>query len=316
MDIPDYIKILSELKQGELSHIYVFSGDWDFLKEDLISRIFNILRERGETFIVHTESELGLEKEIKNARNVLIPITKLIVAKLNSAPKIKAIPDDIYLIIDSSSPIKIPKARLVNLSPPSPRELEGYIKELIRGLARYYEKGIEEASINTLTSCLIQFPHFLLSLWNTLLLLVGDKKKIDEEDIREIIRSIPTLTGFQIIDMLERGRITEAFFLLRKEYYPDSEIMQLLSMLRRRYKLILFAKIMNPQDSELAKIFNISIGYARFILSISRDYNLEDLSQKIRLLLLAERRIKTGELRPKEGLEDFILSLSPKQAFT
>jgi DNA polymerase III delta subunit len=67
---------------------------------------------------------------------------------------------------------------------------------------------------------------------------------------------------------------------------------------------------MNPQDLEFAKTFNISVGYARFILSISRDYKMEDLSKKIKLLLSAERRIKTGEVKPKEGLEDFILSLS------
>lgn len=316
MDIPDYIKILNELKYGEPSHLYIFSGDWDFLKEDLISRIFNILRQKGEAFIVHAESESELEKEIKNARNVLIPITKLIIARVNSIPKLKDIPDDVYIIIDSGSPIKTSKARLVNLSPPSPRELEGYIKKLIRGLAKYYEKEIDEASINHISSCLIQSPHLLLSLWNTLLLLVGDRRRIEEEDIREVVRSIPTLTGFQIIDMIERGRITEALFLIRKEYYPDSEIMQLLSTLRRRYKLILSAKIMNPQDSDLAKIFNISLGYARFILTISRDYKLDDLSQKIRLLLLTERRIKTGEIKPKEGLEDFILSLSPKKSLT
>ncbi|HRR91635.1 MAG TPA: hypothetical protein P5253_05105, partial [bacterium] len=86
MDIPDYIKIINELKEGELSHIYILSGDWDFLKEDLISKIFDLLRKKGDTFIVHTESEIDLEKEIKNARNVLIPTTKLIVAKLNSTP--------------------------------------------------------------------------------------------------------------------------------------------------------------------------------------------------------------------------------------
>lgn len=310
MDIPDYIKILNELRQGEISHIYVLSGDWDFLKEDLISRIFNLLRHRGDTFIVHTESEEELEKEIKNARNVLLPTTKLIVAKLNSPPKIKAIPEDVYLIIDTVSPIKIPKAKQVNLSPPSPRELEGYIREHIRGLSRYYDKEIDEVSVSILTSSLLQSPHLLLSVWNTLLLLVGDKKRIEEEDIREVIRSIPTLAGFQVIDMFERGKSLEALFLLRKDYYPDSEIMQLISMLRRRYKLILFTKIMNPQDSELAKIFGISLGYARFILSISRDYRIEDLSKKIKHLLSTERRIKTGEVKPKEGLEDFILSLS------
>jgi len=310
LDIPDYIKIINELKEGELSHIYILSGDWDFLKEDLISRIFDLLRKKGDTFIVHTESEIDLEKEIKNARNVLIPTTKLIVAKLNSTPKLKVIPDDIYLIIDSNSPIRMSKGKLVKLSPPGPRELEGYIKEHIRGLSRYYDKEIDDTSVNILTLGLAQSPHLLLSIWNTLLLLVGDKKRIEEEDTREVVKNIPVFTGFQVIDMLEKGRITEALFLLRKEYYPDSEIMQLLSMLRKRYKLILSAKVMSPQDLEFAKTFNISVGYARFILSISRDYKMEDLSKKIKLLLSAERRIKTGEVKPKEGLEDFILSLS------
>jgi len=310
LDIPDYIKIINELKEGELSHIYILSGDWDFLKEDLISRIFDLLRKKGDTFIVHTESEADLEREIKNARNVLIPTTKLIVARLNSAPKLKVIPDDVYLIIDSNSHIRMSKGKLVKLSPSGPRELEGYIKEHIRGLSRHYDKEIDDASVNILTLGLAQSPHLLLSIWNTLLLLGGDKKRIEEEDVREVVKNIPAFTGFQVIDMLERGRVTEALFFLRREYYPDSEIMQLLSMLRKRYKLILSAKVMNPQDLEFARTFNISAGYARFILSISKDYKMEDLSKKIKLLLSAERRIKTGEVKPKEGLEDFILSLT------
>jgi DNA polymerase III delta subunit len=109
-----------------------------------------------------------------------------------------------------------------------------------------------------LASSLMQAPYLLLSVWNTLLLLAGDKKVIEEADVREVMKSIPTLTGFQIIGLLERKRLQEALFLLRKEYYPDSEIMQLLSALRKRYKLILYAKTINPQDTELAKIFNIS----------------------------------------------------------
>lgn len=309
MDIPDYIKIINELKSGELSHLYVLSGDWDFLKDDVVSRIYNLLRSKGDTVIVRTESESELESEIKNARSVLIPTVKLIVAKLNSPPKIKAIPDDIYLIIDTGAPIKVPKSRQVILSPPNPREADIYIREIIRGLAKYYEKIIEEGSLVILSTALIQAPYLLLSVWNTLLLLVGDREKIEEGDIREVIKSIPTLAGFQIIDLLERKRLSEALFLLRKEYYPDSEIMQLLSALRRRYKLLLYAKTLDLQESELAKVFGISSGYARFILSISRNYPSDELIKKIKLLLSTERRIKTGEIKPKEGLEDFILSL-------
>ncbi|MBC7319610.1 hypothetical protein H5T89_03095 [bacterium] len=309
MDIPDYIKIINELKAGEVSHLYVLSGDWDFLKDDIISRIYNLLRTRGDTVIVRIESEVELDKEIKNARNVLIPTVKLIIARLNNPPKLKAIPDDIYLVIDADVPIKIPRSRQISLSPPNPREADIYIREIIRGLAKYYEKIIEENSLSILATALIQSPYLLLSVWNTLLLLVGDREKIEEEDVREIIKSIPTLVGFQIIDLLERGRIGEALFLLRREYYPDSEIMQLLSALRRRYKLLLYTKTLDLQDSELAKVFNISSGYARFILNISRDYPLDDLVKKIKLLLSTERRIKTGEVKPKEGLEDFILSL-------
>jgi len=309
LDIPDYIKTINELKSGEISHIYVLNGDWDFLKDDIISRIYTLLRAKGDTVIVRIESETELEKEIKNAKNVLIPTVKLIIAKLNIPPKLKVLPEDIYLVIDTNSSIKIPKSKQVNLSPPNPRETDIYIREIIRGLARYYKKEIDESSTSILASSLIQAPYLLLSVWNTLLLLTGNKEVIEEADVREVMKSIPTLAGFQIIDLLERKRIQEALFLLRKEYYPDSEIMQLLSALRKRYKLILYAKTLNPQDSELAKIFNISSGYARFILSISRDYPLDNLIQKIKLLLSVERRIKTGEIKPKEGLEDFILSL-------
>ncbi|MGC8970624.1 MAG: DNA polymerase III subunit delta [bacterium] len=309
MDIPDYIKTINELKSGEVSHIYVLSGDWDFLKDDIISRIYTFLRSKGDTVIIRTESEVELDKEIKNAKSVLIPTVKLIIARLNSPPKLKTLPEDIYVVIDTDSIIKIPRSKQVNLSPPSPREVDVYIKEIIRGLARYYNKVIDESSISMLASSLVQAPYLLLSVWNTLLLLTGDKEIIEEADIREVMKSIPTLTGFQLIDLLERGRTQEALFLLRKEYYPDSEIMQLLSALRKRYKLILYAKTINPQDTELAKFFNISSGYARFILSISRDYPLDNLIQKIKLLLSIERRVKTGELKPKEGLEDFILFL-------
>lgn len=63
MDIPDYIKIINELKAGEVSHLYVLSGDWDFLKDDIISRIYNLLRTRGDTVIVRIESEVELDKE-------------------------------------------------------------------------------------------------------------------------------------------------------------------------------------------------------------------------------------------------------------
>lgn len=309
MDIPDYIKIINDLKTGEVSHIYVLIGDWDFLKDDIVSRIYNLLRAKGDTILVRTESEIELEQEIRNARNVLIPTIKLIIAKLNSPLKIKSIPDDIYLVIDADTPIKIPKSRQVVLSPPNPREAEIYIRELIRGLSKYHGKVIEESSLVLLSNALLQAPYLLLSVWNTLLLLVGDKERIEEGEVREVIKSIPTLAGFQIIDLLERRRISEALFLLRKEYYPDSEIMQLLSALRRRYKLILYTKTLDLQESELAKVFGISSGYARFILNISRDYPSDDLIKKIKLLLSVERRIKTGEVKPKEGLEDFIISL-------
>lgn len=309
MDIPDYIKIINELKSGELSRIYVLSGDWDFLKDDIVSKIYDLLKSKGDTVIVRTESEVELEQEIKNAKNVLIPTVKLIIAKLNNPPKLKAIPEDIYLVIDTNTPIKIPKSKQVVLSPPNLREVDIYIREIIKGLAKYCEKVIDEISIGILTTALIQSPYLLLSVWNTLLLLVGDKESIEESDVREVIKSVPTLAGFQIIDLLERGRIGESLFLLRKEYYPDSEIMQLLSALRRRYKLILYAKTLDLQDSELAKVFSISSGYARFILNISRDYPLDSLIKRIKLLLSVERRIKTGEVKPKEGLEDFIISL-------
>lgn len=140
MDIPDYIKTINELKSGEISHIYVLNGDWDFLKDDIISRIYTLLRAKGDTVIVRIESEAELEKEIKNAKNVLIPTVKLIIAKLNIPPKLKVLPEDVYLVIDTNSSIKIPKSKQVNLSPPNPRETDIYIREIIRGLARYYKR--------------------------------------------------------------------------------------------------------------------------------------------------------------------------------
>ncbi|MGC9063659.1 MAG: hypothetical protein ACP5JL_03165, partial [bacterium] len=195
------------------------------------------------------------------------------------------------------------------LASPSSWEMERYIKDILKGLASFYEKEIYEEGLHTLSLGILQSPSLLLSVWNTLLLMVGSKREIEEEDIKEVIKGIPNLFGFQIIDMIEKKRYQDVLSSLKDEHYSDIEIMQLLSALRRRYKLILSTKVINAREKDLISMFNISSGYARFIINISKDYRLEELIKKIKLLLSIERRIKRGEVDPKSGIEDFIIGL-------
>lgn len=310
MPIPDYISVINEIRSGDIYHLYILSGDMDFLKEDIISRILQAIKAKKEVILAHVDSLEDLEKEVKNARYVLFPFIKLIIANIDNPLKLKSIPDDIYIIVNTNTHIKAQKGRMVNLAFPSSWEMESYIRELIKGLASFYEKEVSEKALNILSLGILQSPHLLMSAWNTLLLMVGSKERIEEDDVKDVIKGIPSFAGFQIIDMIEKKRYREALSSLKEESYSDIEIMQLLSTLRRRYKLILSTKVVNSQEKDLTKIFNISGGYARFILNISKDYKLEELTHKIKLLLSTERRIKRGEIDPKGGIEDFIISLS------
>jgi len=310
LPIPDYVSVINEIKSGSISHLYVLFGDMDFLKDDIISRVLQAIKSKKEVILAHVDSLEDLEKEVKNARYVLFPFIKLIIANIDNSPKLKSIPDDIYIIVNTNIHIKGTKGRVVNLAFPSSWEMENYIREFIKGLALFYDKEISERAVNIFSVGILQSPHLLLSVWNTLLLMVGSQKRIEEDDVKEIIKGIPSFTGFQIIDMIEKKRYQEALSSLKEEHYSDPEIMQLLSALRRRYKLILFTKTIEAQEKDLTKMFNISGGYARFILNISKDYKLDELIHKIKLLLSTERRIKRGEIDPKGGIEDFIISLS------
>ncbi|MGB9682300.1 MAG: hypothetical protein ACP5RW_04390 [bacterium] len=309
MPIPDYIEVINEIREGNLSHLYILFGDMDFLREDVISRILNAIKTRKETMLIHVGSPEELEKEIRNAKYVLFPYIRVIIANIESLPRLKSIPDDIYIIVNTNTPIKGIKGRIVNLASPSSWEMERYIKDILKGLASFYEKEIYEEGLHTLSLGILQSPSLLLSVWNTLLLMVGSKREIEEEDIKEVIKGIPNLFGFQIIDMIEKKRYQDVLSSLKDEHYSDIEIMQLLSALRRRYKLILSTKVINAREKDLISMFNISSGYARFIINISKDYRLEELIKKIKLLLSIERRIKRGEVDPKSGIEDFIIGL-------
>lgn len=309
MSIPDYIEIINEIRDGNLFHLYILSGDMDFLKEDIISRVLQALKTKKEVILVHVDSPEELEREIKNARYILFPYIRLIIANTENLPKLKSIPDDIYIIVNTNTHIKGIKGRTVDLASPNSWEMERYIKDILKGLASFYNKEISEGVLHTLSLGILQSPSLILSVWNTLLLMVGSKKKIEEEDIKEVIKNIPSFTGFQIIDMIEKKRYRDALTSLKEEYYSDIEIMQLLSALRRRYKLILSVKVINAQEKDLISMFNISSGYARFIINISKEYKLGELIQKIKILLSTERRIKRGEINPKGGIEDLIISL-------
>jgi len=201
---------------------------------------------------------------------------------------------------------KIAKVYEFNLLPPY------RIKEWVRNYTKNQGGSIENSAIEKL------FNYVGNDLWrmtNELNKLMAFNKKINSENVENLVKSEVDLNIFATIDALAHKNKKQALRLLNEHLKQGDKESYLLDRFVYQFRNLLKAKSAFQNESNIrninffAKKINMHPFVAKKSLEQSRKFSFSELKKIYQKLLEIDLNIKTGKINPRTALEMFIINL-------
>ena len=317
------IDVLKEIKKGEVHRLYLLTGEnGDYLKKQIIQNIVSLKITKGfESFdYVIVRGDSTSVNEITNTLKSP-PYGNGKVVVIENASKIKKrdfkkilgikIPEDTVLIILFSSDITQSPAEKDSVIVNDYSITNAVLKKWIKDKVKIYNKKIENDAVDALLERLDDDLFTISSEIKKLALFTAERKSISKNDVEIVVRYIPEIKIFQLVDLIVGNKKPEALKTFN-EFMKDENASpeQILSLLLRSFMHLITIKelfLNNTRVGEIAQKGNI---YPTFIikklLPIAKSSNLNDLIKKFHTLADIDVKSKKGEIEVPLALRLFI----------
>ncbi len=342
-----YRELLEELKKGKIYSFYLFSGEENYLKEEILKKI--------ENFLLHPETKefnydlfYASETEPKTVINSLstLPLLsskRLVIVKniedwtaeqenemvnhLNQLfPSPAGRPSTSCLIlltnlkVNYSQPLtsKINEIGIiVNFYSLSEKEIFNWVRKKIAE----YNKNVSSRAIELFIELNGTDLFILASEIEKICLFVGEKKDIDESTILKITTQGRVYQINEFVNSLFISSADEILRILENLFTENEEPLKILGAVIRRLRLLLSALTFYKCGYERKKIsaqFKISKFLEERFFQQLNNLEEEKLIKFLDYCLQADWEIKTGKKTTFLALENLVLNLSqtlPKSKF-
>lgn len=331
MFIP-YRELLGDLGKGKIYSLYLFSGEENYLKEEILKKI--------ENFLLHPETKefnydlfYASETEPKTVINSLFTLPflsskRLIIVKnienwstgqeneivnhLNHLPSTSCLILLTSLKVDHSQPLasKINEIGIiVNFYSLFEKETFNWVRKKITE----YNKNISPKAIELFIELNGTDLFILASEIEKICLFVGEKRNIDESTILKITTQGRIYQINEFVNSLFISSADEILKILENLFVENEEPLKILGAIIRRLRLLLSALTFYKCGYERKKI-SAQLKISKFIEErFFRQLNNLEEEKLIKFLdycLQADWEIKTGKKTTSLALENLVLSFS------
>ncbi len=317
------IDVLKEIKKGEVHRLYLLTGEnGDYLKKQIIQNIVSLKISKGfESFdyIVIAGNNTSSNEVYDALKSPPYGNGKVIV--IRNAEKIKKrdfkkiletkVPEDTVLIIlfdetTTQSPLEKDSVIVDDYSITSTM-----LKKWIRDKVKMYGKKIENEAVSALLERLDGDLFIISSEIKKLALFTEERKVISKKDVEIVVRYIPEIKVFHLVDLIVNNKKSEAlktFNQFTKDENASPE--QILSLLLRSFMHLITIKellLTNIRVSEIAQKGNIHPSFiVKKLLPIAKSSDLNDIIEKFHTLKNIDVESKKGETEIPLALKLFI----------
>lgn len=323
---------LREVQDSTLLPVYYFYGEEDFLIEICVKRIIEeTLTPFAREFNLHTyyAEEVEPSSVIDSATTLpLFSSKRIVIIKGTDSfnpsqmelfiPYIRnPIPTTIMIFLGSKPDMRrgfysiIERNKgMVEFSHPG----RYYITSWIRKEVEERGKTITDRAIELLMEVAGESLRVLSKEIEKLITYLGDRKVVNEEDIKVLSPNTRTVNIFEFIDALSGGDRYRAFKSLRRLIEEGEPPSLILSLIARHFRILLMLKAFERkgyQSNEIKKRFsNIPERFLKGYLKQSRGFDEATLKGIYKRIFYADEEIKRGLMQPNDVLDFLTLDLS------
>ncbi|NLB90540.1 MAG: DNA polymerase III subunit delta, partial [Clostridiales bacterium] len=323
----NHTSFFKHLKEGKIDGCYVFEGQEEYVKETALASLKkHLLDPEFETLNWVTLENPPMDEVVAAAQTLPFMAEKRLLVVKNSEllvsgkgkneekqmdmieTLLRALPQTLCLVFyvqgktDGRKKLTSLLKKMgtwVSFNPLEERELIRWIGQTFKGLKK------------EITPALAQEFAFIVGNDGTTLRreiektasFLGEEKQVTSQSIRQVATPSVEYTIFDLVDAVVAGNQERTFVLKKQLIHQGVERLNVLAMLLRQYRILLFAKGMTNEKKtkeEIRKMLGIPAFALERTLRQGHSYTVEELKKGVKICLDAEYEMKSGKL-PQEG---------------
>ncbi len=321
------LNVLNELEKNKIHRMYLLSGkEGTYLKIQIVKKIKDrFVDEQTEAFdFIELNGEDTTALDVLNAlSSVPLGRGKLVVLK-DADKAASAEMKKIYSIEIPSFSVLV----IISQSKRGPKISEGdavivskyavtaeLTRKWIKDRCGENGKEISSIAINDLMNRVDGDFFLLLSEINKLALFIGERKKIEQDDVEKVVKYIPETKIFALIDAVVAKKKRAALKMLNQMLSVDAASINLTFfwLLKTSSYVILIKEFINNNGHKSAvsasKELNIPLFSVHKLLPIAEKFTFSQLVETFHALEEIDVKSKTGEMDLPLAFKLFIQSM-------
>ncbi len=173
-------------------------------------------------------------------------------------------------------------------------------------------KQIEKQAANYLCSTIGNDLEMLYMELQKIFSYVGEKNKIEIEDVKEICSRTLLNNIFELVDAMAEGKSEKSIYYLRDMLLAGEPKVKILFMIIRQYRLILHAKLLNNSGHSINTMIKKTGWHpyvAKKVLKQSKYFSEQKLVYILNQLLQLDIDLKTSVVSSEQMLETSLIKL-------
>jgi DNA polymerase-3 subunit delta len=326
-----YLELLNRIKSGKIDHLYHFTGEEDFLKEEAWRKISSILipedlksfnlnllygSETTAVEIINQASTFPINSEKRLV--VVFDLHKLSLfykdVLLSYLPKL---PDSTCLILTSPKlDERAKKTKFYStlnklaITVEFPRLSDNQIPTWIEAKVREYGKKIEKEAVQILHNYVGNNLSDLALEIEKLVMYVGDKGSISSLEVESVVGLSRTYNIFQLTDSIGERDCQKALEILKNLFLigekPGTVIYRLAEHLER---LIKTKNFVPQKGASLSSILKVHPYYVQKYPSQAENFSQKELEKGLVILYQTDVDLKSSRMDDKILMELLVYNL-------
>jgi DNA polymerase-3 subunit delta len=336
----NYQEIINNLKNDNISSLYLFTGNEEYIFNILIKQIkkkfmdssletFNFNKFQGEDMLTESFANavqtlpLGANKRVifvqdcdKYFKTLSKSATENLIKIVSNIPAETIIIFSTRNSLDKRSKIyKILKkyGDILELNKITRKELFQWIKRKLDRESISYKPSNVEYLINE--SMYFEIEKLTLedidNYINQIIYLVNENKTVSNHDISSVLPNSMTNNTFKIIDNINSNQRTKAIQILEQMIQSGEEPLRVFGLLCRETRLLLEVKFLadnNLNEKQIAKKLNLHPYVCKNFYSKTKKYDISTLKKFHIEITDIDFKIKKGVYNPEFALQWVILN--------
>lgn len=332
----NYLDIFNEIKKENISGVYLFYGDEEFVKEQAVAQIIKSFFPNGmHEFNLHViDADVIDPLDIINVCDTapFMVSKKLVIVKnfpLTAAKRqniqtdklidyLARVPPTTCLIFLNRGQIdmrvSIPAAikkhgKIVEFPYLKPDDTQKWLSGALRKHSKHMDKASMQYMIHLVGNKIGDLNNELMKLVS----LTKDEDRIRTEDIDAVTVPNHEYSAFQLLEFLGRRDVGGSIALINKLVEQGESPISLLAMTAKQLRMILLCSCLREEGLSDALIFKNVSGHpitVKKCIDQSRHYTTDKIRAAIKICLEMDYGIKSGKIREITALELLFIRLS------